>query len=147
LFAATLVAAGCGNSPTGPTAAGIGGVSSSNISDPTAGGRFSTRECSGTASVGPIRIPISVHDTTATVSWLGSDDAVRGYELEFQRSDPSNGWIFAKHDAVVRPEATEFLETDGTYRVHVRGLFCNGGNGPWTDWVEFSTDSTEDGSD
>jgi hypothetical protein len=84
-----------------------------------------------------------VHGTTITMSWLGSDDAARGYELEFQRSDASNGWIFAMHDTVVKPEATEFLKTGGTYRVHVRGLFCNDGIGPWTDWVVFSTDSED----
>src|SRR6185369_16836401 len=105
------MAAGCGDSPssmTGPTAQGISGVPSSTISDST-GGRFSLRECSGTTFVGPIRLPISVHGTTITMSWLGSDDAARGYELEFQRSDASNGWIFAMHDTVVKPEATEFL--------------------------------------
>jgi hypothetical protein len=127
---------------TGPTAQGISGVPSSTISDST-GGRLSLRECSGTTFVGPIRLPISVHGTTITMSWLGSDDAVRGYELEFQRSDASNGFIFAMHDTVVKPEATEFLKTGGTYRVHVRGLFCNNGIGPWTDWVVFSTDSED----
>jgi hypothetical protein len=145
LFAATVMAAGCGDSPssmTGPTAQGISGVPSSTISDST-GGRLSLRECSGTTFVGPIRLPISVHGTTITMSWLGSDDAVRGYELEFQRSDASNGFIFAMHDTVVKPEATEFLKTGGTYRVHVRGLFCNNGIGPWTDWVVFSTDSED----
>jgi hypothetical protein len=113
LLAATVMAAGCGNSPstmTGPTAQGLSGVPNSTISDPMAGGRFSLRECSGTTFVGPIRLPISVHGTTITMSWLGSDDAVRGYELEFQRSDASNGFIFAMHDTVVKPEATEFLE-------------------------------------
>ena len=146
LFAATVMAAGCGDSPssmTGPTAQGISGVPSSTISDPMAGGRFSLRECSGTTFVGPIRLPISVRGTTIDMSWLGSDDAARGYELEFERSDASNGWMFAMHDTVAKPEAKEFLKTGGTYRVHVRGLFCNGGIGPWTDWVVFSTDSED----
>ena len=137
------MAAGCGDSPssmTGPTAEGISGVPSATVSAPTAGGRLSLRECSGTTFVGPIRLPISVRGTTIDMSWVGSDDAVRGYELEFQRSDASNGWVFAMHDTVVKPEAKEFLKTGGTYRVQVRGLFCNGGIGPWTDLVVFSTD-------
>jgi hypothetical protein len=106
-----------------------------------AGGKFSTQAVScDTTYVGPIRLPISVHGTTVQLSWLGADNDVRGYELEFQRYDVTNVWQFALHDVVTKPEAKEFLQSEGTYRVRVRGLFCGDSVGGFTDWVVFSTD-------
>ncbi len=141
LLAATILTVGCGGNPTtAPTAVTVPG----SVNAQAQGGdyaRFGTlSECSTTTYVGPIRLPISVHGTTAQLSWLGSDDAIRGYELAFERYDVTNVWVFAMRDVVTKPEAKEFLSTEGTYRVRVRGLFCNDGIGGWTDWVVFSTD-------
>lgn len=108
---------------------------------------ISTPSCiSGVTYVGPIRIPLSVHGTTVTLSWLGNDGAIRGYELEFQRLDVTNTWLPALHDVVTVPQAEEFLHSEGTYRVRVRGLFCADFAGGFTDWVVFSTDGSDEGS-
>lgn len=144
---AALLAVGCGaNSPVQELSA----PSSIAAPTPTPIAHFSARDfvalqCGDTTYVGPIRLPISVHGTTVYLSWLGNDNATRGYELEFQRYDVSNTWLFAMHDVVTSPEAKEHLRTEGTYRVRVRGLFC-GADGPFTDWQVFSTDDTEDHS-
>jgi len=152
LIAAALLTVGCGESqsitsPSGVTPSHGSGTLSAQSVEASSSPRFSTlTECSTITYVGPIRLPISVHGTTAFLSWLGSDDAIRGYYVEFERYDVTNVWVPAMHDTVVKPEAKEFLRTEGTYRVRVRGLFCNDGVGPFTDWVVFSTDDTEDHS-
>ncbi len=143
-------AAACGE--TSPMS--MAGTAPSAVVPPSAGmsggkvRKSSETACLGTTYVGPIRLPISVHETTATLSWLGADDGVgydasRGYGLEFERYDVTNVWLFAKRDVVTSPEVQEFLTTEGRYRVRVRGLFCDNQNGPWTEWVVFSTDDSE----
>lgn len=147
--AAALIAACGGNTTTAPSTfldSANGKLSAQNAST-LGGGKFSTLNsdpCGDVTYVGPIRLPISVHGTTVYLSWLGADGATRGYELEFERYDVTNVWMFAMHDVVTSPEVKEFLHTEGTYRVRVRGLFCNDQVGGWTDWQVFSTDDTED---
>lgn len=109
-------------------------------------GKFKTRNsdpCGDVTYVGPIR-PISVHGSTANISWLGNDGATRGYEVQFERLDVSNVWLFADSTVVNPPEIERHFRTEGTYRVRVRGLFCNDQVGGFTDWVVFSTDGEPD---
>jgi hypothetical protein len=139
MILAGLMLAGCGGAQqlgTGPSAS-----VPSVASGATGGGTFRTASLpEGPTYVGPIRLPISVHGTTVQLSWLGNDEASRGYELVFERYDVSNVWQFALHDVVAKPEAKEYLGTEGTYRVKVRGLFGDGFEGGYTDWQVFSTD-------
>jgi hypothetical protein len=85
-----------------------------------------------------------VHGTTVNFSWLGNDYATRGYEVQFEIYSASNQWLPALTRVVTSPEIEQFLRTEATYRVRVRGLFCGDAIGPFTDWVVFSTDDTED---
>ena len=138
IVALTLAVAACGDSPVAPSKTS---TTIPSLSSATGAGRFHMmEECSGTTYVGPVRLPISVHGNGFDLSWLGSDDAIRGYQLEFERYDVTNVWVYAFSDSVVSPEYSGYVRTHGTYRVRVRGLFCNDGTGPWTDWQIFSTD-------
>lgn len=146
LVVAALTTA-CGDSPVNTAPSTVQAPATVNaVNDGGAAAKFSTRNsdpCGDVTYVGPVRQPISVHGTTAFITWLGNDGATRGYELQFERYDVSNVWMFAMRDVVTAPEAKEHFRTEGTYRVRVRGLFCNGQEGPFTDWVVFSTESTE----
>ncbi len=138
VIALAVMVTACGSSnPLGTTAP------SAVTSPASAGGsgRLSSQSVAleDVTYVGPIRLPISVHGTTVQLSWLGNDNATRGYELEFQRYDVTNVWVPDLHDVVTKPEAKEFLTSEGTYRVRVRGLF-DVFEGGYTDYVVFSTD-------
>lgn len=150
LLCAALSMTACGSeSPLAPSSVPNGGnTHDSGLVNASVAPRLSLRDAEvcdgGVTYVGPIRQPISVHGTTVILSWLGSDCASRGYELEFERYTVANVWAFALRDIVTSPEAKEHLGTESTYRVRVRGLFTNDQVGGFTDWVVFSTDDSED---
>jgi hypothetical protein len=144
IVAASLLTVACGDNPIGQAPSSVqpsGALPTPYTASVQPGGKLGARsECAGVTYVGPIRQPISVHGTGVDISWLGNDDAIRGYQLEFQRYDVTNVWVPAFETAVISPEYSGAVRTHGTYRVRVRGLFCNDGTGPWTDYVVFSTD-------
>lgn len=138
-FAAAMTTA-CGGSDPTATAPSVLPQSLSS-----SGERLSTRDfvqlqCGDVTYVGPIRLPISVHGTTVDLSWLGNDNATRGYEVQFEILNATNQWLPALTRIVTSPEIDQFLSTEATYRVRVRGLFCGDAIGPFTDWQIFSTD-------
>jgi len=145
LAAAALLTAACGDSPTAPSPT----QQTPNVSQPPliSAARLHTLNadpCGDPTYVGPIRLPISVHGTGFDLSWLGNDGATRGYQLEVERYDVTNVWVFAFTDISLLPEYSGHVRTHGTYRVRVRGLFCNDQVGGFTDWQVFSTDGEPD---
>jgi hypothetical protein len=145
LLAAALLSAACGDSPTAPSPTqGKPLIGEQPTVSAVRLHTLNADACGDPTYVGPIRLPISVHGTGFDLSWLGNDGATRGYQLEIERYDVTNVWVFAFTDIAILPEYSGHVRTHGTYRVRVRGLFCNDQVGGFTDWVVFSTDGEPD---
>ena len=81
-------------------------------------------------------------DNGADFSWDGTVN-VDHYSVTMEREDATNTFVLAGAFVEATTHHALLLDSEGRYRARIRTRSCRTHNGPWSEWLAFSTELPE----